>query len=161
MVMRVVPGVDRNALRDLYDDYAWLLDETEYDEWLELFTEDCDYRVVARENYERDLPLSTIRCESRAMLADRIEAIRNTQFFAPRRMRRFVGAVRATADAGAGLEVVASFLVVETIDDEPTQMHMAGQYRDVVVQDGDRLKFSRKLAIYDSPLVPTSLIHPV
>ena len=148
--------IDRTRLRDLYDDYAWLLDEGAYDQWLDLFVDDCDYRIVARENFERGLPLATVRCESRAMLFDRIEAIRNTQFFAPRLIRRFIGPARVIGD-----EVVASFLVVETVDQEPTSVHMAGQYRDMVVDQGDRLQFTRKLAIYDSPLVPTSLIHPV
>lgn len=149
-------AVDRARLRELYDDYAWLLDEGDYDAWLDLFVDDCDYRVVARENYEQGLPLATIRCESRGMLADRIAAIRNTQFFAPRLIRHFTGPPRVT-----GEEVVASFLVIETVEQEPTRVHMAGQYRDVVVDDGDRLRFARKLAVYDSPLVPTSLIHPV
>ena len=149
-------AVDRAALRDLYDEYTWLLDEGDYDTWLDLFTDDCDYRVVARENHERGLPLATIRCESRAMLADRIHAIRNTQFFAPRVMRRFTGPPRP-----AGGEVVASFLVVETVEAEPTRVHMAGQYRDLVVETAAGLRVSRKLAVYDSPLVPTSLILPV
>jgi 3-phenylpropionate/cinnamic acid dioxygenase small subunit len=149
-------AVDVGRLRELYDDYSWLLDEGQYEGWLDLFVDDCDYRVVARENFERGLPLATIRCESRAMLADRINAIRNTQFFAPRLVRRFTGPPRMV-----GEEVVASFLVIETVEQEPTQLHMAGQYRDLVVHDGDRLRFSRKLAIYDSPLVSTSLIYPV
>lgn len=154
--MTVAAAIDRARLRDLYDDYVWLLDQCDYDTWLDLFVDDCDYRVVARENYERGLPLATMRCESRAMLEDRIHAIRNTQFFAPRLMRRFTGPPRPVGD-----EVVASFLVVETVEDEPTRVHMAGQYRDVVVDTAGGLRFARKLAVYDSPLVPTSLILPV
>jgi 3-phenylpropionate/cinnamic acid dioxygenase small subunit len=144
-------------VRELYDEYSYLLDEGDYDGWLDLFTEDCDYRIVARENWERGLPLATMRCDSRAMLADRLDSIRHTQFFAARTMRHFVSAVRP----GAGEGVTANFLVTETLPDDPSRIHSVGQYRDEVTSSGGALRFSRKLAIYDAPLVLTSLIVPL
>ena len=152
--------VDRGRVRDLYDDYVAYLDAEDFDAWLELFTDDADYRVVARENFERGLPLATIRCDGRAMLADRIHAIRNTQTFAPRRLRRFVSGIRLQNGA-AQAQVAASFLVIESLDDEPSRVHLAGRYVDVVTESGGELKFRSKIAVYDSPIIPTSLIYPV
>ena len=148
--------MDRGAIRDLYDEYCYLLDEADYDAWLELFTPTCSYRVVARENWERGLPLATVRCDSRDMLADRIETIRATQFYAARVMRHFVSAVRPAADA-----VTANFLVTETLVDEPARVHSVGQYRDHVIVDDGALRFSSKVAIYDASMVLTSLVHPL
>lgn len=159
--MTALVATDRTAIRDLYDDYAFLLDEGDYDAWLDLFTDGCDYRVVARENWERGLPLATIRCDSRAMLADRIDTLRTTQFFAARTMRHFVSAVRPAGTDGGRTAVTANFLVTETLADEPARVHSVGQYRDQIVTVDDDLRFTQKLAIYDAALVLTSLVIPL
>jgi 3-phenylpropionate/cinnamic acid dioxygenase small subunit len=155
-----------SALRDLYDQYAYLLDEGEYGAWLELFTDPCEYRVIARENWRRGLPLATIHCESREMLADRLDAVQHTQFFAPRIMRHFVSAVRqqvteASTDAPALIASTANFLVTETLGEEPSRVYMVGQYRDGLVREGGCFRFRSKIAIYDSPMVLNSLIVPL
>ena len=159
--MSAAPSIDRARLRDLYDDYVAYLDERDFDAWLELFLEDSEYRIQSRENFERGLPLATVRCESRRMLADRVHAIRNTQTFAPRNVRRFVSGLRVRRITDAGVEVGASFLVVESLEDEPSRAHMAGSYLDVVTSVGGVLKFRSKVAVYDSPIIPISLIYPV
>ena len=156
-------AIARLAVVELYDEYNHLLDSADFDAWLELFTEDCDYRVVARENVDQGLPLATMRCESRAMLADRIAAIRSTQFFVPRLLRRFISGLRVVPDEPGvdGIAMRASFLVIESTNDEPSRILLAGEHRDVLVIGDGRLRFARKLCVYDSPLVPTSLIYPV
>jgi 3-phenylpropionate/cinnamic acid dioxygenase small subunit len=151
----------RGELRDLYDDYAFHLDEGDLDAWLELFTSDAQYLVVARENWERGLPLATMRCDGRGMLADRAYTVRNTQFFAPRVMRHFVTGVRVVGTATGDVDTVANFLVTETLDMEPSRLHLTGQYRDTVRRTPDGLRFARKVAVYDAALVETSLVYPV
>lgn len=153
--------IDRARLRDLYDDYAALLDGDDLEAWLDLFVEGCDYRVVARENDRAGLPLATMRADSRAMLADRVGAIRSTQFFVDRVMRRFTSGLRIVGRDAAAVHVTASFCVIESLADEPSRVHMAGEHRDRVVDDGTSLRFATKVAIYDAPLVLTSLIFPV
>jgi len=149
----------REAVRDLYDEYAYLLDERDYETWLELFVPDCDYRIISRENWERGLPLATVRCDSRGMLADRIEAVESTQFYAARTMRHFVTSVRPSAAGGPPLAVTANFLVTEVVGEEPARVHSVGQYRDAIVEREGHLRFATKIAIYDAPLVLTSLVH--
>jgi anthranilate 1,2-dioxygenase small subunit len=147
-------------LRELYDEYAFRLDEGDLDGWVDLFTADAQYLVVARENWTRRLPLATMRCDGRGMLADRAHTIRHTQFFAPRVMRHFVSGVRILG-ADDGVAAAANFLVTEAIELEPARVHMTGQYRDVVRATADGLRFGRKVAVYDGALVETSLIYPV
>jgi len=150
----------RQDVRDLYDDYAAHLDDGDLDAWVDLFTDDAQYLVVARENHDRGLPLATIRCDGRGMLVDRAHTIRATQFYAPRVVRHFVTAVRIVG-ADNGVACTANFLVTEALELEPARIHLTGQYRDTVVAKPAGLRFSRKLAIYDGALVQTSLIHPV
>lgn len=146
---------------ELYDDYAALLDDGQYEEWLDLFVADASYMVTARENIERGLPLATIRCDSRAMLADRIDALTSTQFFARRIARHMITAIRPIAVDTRSVDVTANFVVFETLVDEATRVHSAGTYADQVVVTDEGLRFASKLAIYDAPLVPTSMIVPL
>ena len=92
--------IDRDALRDFYDDYYNVLDDVRLEEWPALFTEDCMYRVIPRENFEAGYTLSTIYAESRGMLVDRVMGMTRTQMFAPRYYRRFPGPLRIDRAGG-------------------------------------------------------------
>ena len=55
----------------------------------------------------------------------------------------------------------ANYVALETLQDELTRVFNAGQYRDKLVVEDDKLKFKEKLCIFDSLLVPNSLIYPL
>jgi len=154
-------GELRVAVEQLYADYAACLDEERFEEWPEFFTDPCLYKIVPRENFERGLPLATWLCESRGYLADRVTAIRKTAVYAPRYVRRMVSGIRVLGWTDAILEVRASYLAVETLQDDLTRVFNAGQYRDKLVVDGGALRFREKVCIFDSLLVPNSLIYPL
>jgi 3-phenylpropionate/cinnamic acid dioxygenase small subunit len=154
--------LDRSALEELYADYCELLDDDRLEEWLELFVEDASYRAVARENFVRDLPLSTMACESRAMLRDRVTAIRTTSMYIPRTLRHIVGRLKVAPSPDGGWAVTTSWLVSQTLAGEPTTVFATGRYHDRVVTGTDgRLRFADKVVVYDSDLVPTSLVYPL
>ena len=155
------PGDLRLELEDLYASYAACLDEERFEEWPEFFTDPCLYQIVPRESFERGLPLATWLCESKGYLADRVTAIRKTSVYAPRYVRRMVSGIRPLGWADAVLEVRANYLAVETLQDELTRIFNAGQYRDKLVVEGGKLKFREKVCIFDSLLVPNSLIYPL
>ena len=150
-------AIDTTSVAALYAEYADALDEDRLDDWLTLFTDDCLYQAIARENYDRGLPLATMRCESRGMLADRVTAIRSTSMYAPRTLRHLIDTPRVR-DGG---RVEANFVVMQTLVGEPTTLFSAGRYHDVVVESAAGLLFSQKIAVYDSALVPNSLIYPL
>jgi len=62
---------------------------------------------------------------------------------------------------GGVLEVRANYVALETLLDEFTRVFNTGQYRDKLVVEEGRLKFKEKLCIFDSLLVPNSLIYPL
>ena len=154
-------GELRLADEELYADYAACLDEERFEDWPGFFTDLCLYKIVPRENFERGLLLATWLCESRGYLADRVTAIRKTAVYAPRFVRRMVSGLRVLGWTDAVLEVRASYLAVETLQDEFTRVFNAGQYRDKLVVDGSKLRFREKLCIFDSILIPNSLIYPL
>ena len=166
-VSRSVEGIGpvRAELEDLYAQYAEYLDEGPLDEWPTLFAQDAVYRIVTRENYERDLPLAIILCEGRPAIEDRVYAIGNTVFALPRRTRHLVSGIRARLDPSETTEhwmVTANFAVFETLEERHTECHTTGRYQDRLTRSAEgQLQFLSKLAICDSALVPNSLVTPL
>jgi len=159
--LRPVTPELRAELQDLYDDYAETLDDGELERWPGLFTEKCRYEVVPRENFERGLPLALILCESRGMLEDRVAALRRTSMYVPRSVRHLLSHLRASADDDGSLRVRANYAVLQTRVDALTEILSAGRYLDVVVRDEGRLRFREKRVVFDSVLVPNSLVYPL
>jgi len=151
----------RFEVDELYAEYIECLDDGDLERWPELFTEECLYKVVPRENFERGLPLALILCESRGMLRDRVEALRRTSVYAPRTLRHLISNIRIKAQEPDGMRVQANYAVLQTLNDEPTQVFNAGKYVDRVVRVAGRLKFKEKLCIFDSIVVPGSLVYPI
>jgi 3-phenylpropionate/cinnamic acid dioxygenase small subunit len=157
----LAPRELRLELETLYAEYTGCLDEERFEDWPQFFTEDCLYKIVPRENFERGLPLATWLCESRGYLLDRVVAIRKPSVYAPRRIRRIVSGLRVLGWDGDVLETRASYAAFETLTDEMTRVFNVGAYHDRVVAEGDRLKFREKICVFDSLLVPNSLIYPL
>ena len=154
-------GELRLELEELYAEYAAALDEERFEDWPEFFTDDCTYKIIPRENFERGLPLATWLSENRNNLLDRVVAIRRTMVYAPRYMRRLVTGIRILGWTGDELQVRANYLALETLTDEMTRVFNTGQYRDRIVVEDGRLRFREKLCVFDSLLVPNSLIYPL
>ena len=76
-------------------------------------------------------------------------------------MRRMVSGLRILGWKEGVLEVRANYLALETLQDEFTRVFNTGQYRDKLVVEEGKLKFREKLCIFDSLLVPNSLILPL
>ncbi len=148
-------------LENLYAAYAECLDEGELERWPEFFTEDCLYQIIPRENFERHLPLALMRCESKGMLKDRVAAVRQTSVYAPRTMRHLVSNIRVIGDAGGIIHARANYAVLETPLDEPTRVFNTGRYLDRLVHVDGSLKFSERLCVFDSILIPGSLVYPI
>ena len=151
----------RAAIEDLYAAYVQSLDSRDYDTWLGLFVEDCTYVVKARENEDRDLPLSLLAFESKGMLRDRIYGIQNTLFHEPYYQRHVVSNFVIRPGAESEFLVECSYLVCRTKANQLTEVYSAGRYRDRIVDVRDAFLFADKKAIYDSELIPNSLIYPI
>ena len=151
----------RFELEALYAEYVACLDEERLEEWPEFFTDDAVYRIVPRENFARGLPIATLHCESKGYLQDRVVAIRQTAVYAPRYMRRLVSNIRVLGWQDGWLQVRANYAAFETLRDELTHVFSVGQYHDKLVVADSKLKFKEKLVIFDSELVPNSLIYPL
>jgi len=152
-------------LTNLYADYAAAVDSGNWDLWPEFFTDDCLYRLVPRENHERGFPLATLSFDSKGMLKDRVYGIRETLFHDPYYQRHVTGApvVRKVegVEGGVRWHCEANYAVFRTKLSEVSTVFNVGRYLDVVVRTPQGLKFAERVCVYDSEMIPNSLIYPI
>ncbi len=145
--------------------YADVLDQRRFAEWPELFVADACYRVQARENAERGLPLCLLNFESQAMMRDRIVGATQTIYHAPYYTRHVIGPARITHD-GAGtaddpVRAEANYAVFRTKPGNPSEVYQVGRYVDAFVVTEAGWKLLDRQCVYDSEMVLNSLIYPV
>ena len=151
----------RLDLSDLYASYSACIDAGRFEEWPAFFTEDCRYRVVARENHERNLPLGTMDLQTRGALMDRVYAVQSTLFHAPYYQRHIVGPTHIIGRDGDAILAEANYLVIRTKRDQPSEVFNAGRYLDRIVPVSEGLRFAEKICIFDSELILNSIIYPL
>jgi salicylate 5-hydroxylase small subunit len=149
------------ALLQLYADYAQAVDSGDWDLWPEFFVDECSYRLVPRENHERGLPLATLAFESKGMLKDRVYGIRETLFHDPYYQRHVVGAPLLRAASPGRIESEANYAVFRTKLNGLTTVFNVGRTIDVVVDTPAGLKFASRTVVYDSEMIPNSIIYPI
>ncbi|QHE88875.1 aromatic-ring-hydroxylating dioxygenase subunit beta [Hydrogenophaga sp. BPS33] len=149
-------------LTQLYARYASALDAADWDAWPEFFTDDCLYKLQPRENHERGFPLATLAFESKGMLKDRVYGIRETLFHDPYYQRHVVGApLVQRVDADGRIHAEANYAVFRTRLSRESTVFNVGRTLDQVVHTPQGLKFAARLVVYDSELIPNSLIYPI
>jgi salicylate 5-hydroxylase small subunit len=148
-------------LTRLYADYTAAVDSGDWDKWPEFFTEECTYRLEPRENHDRGFPLATLSFESKGMLKDRVYGIRDTLFHDPYYQRHVVGAPRVLKADGDCYELEANYAVFRTKLSEFTTVFNVGRYLDTVRRTADGLKFESRICVYDSEMIPNSIIYPI
>ena len=149
------------ALLQLYAEYASAVDSGDWDRWPEFFTEVCSYRLVPRENHERGFPLATLAFESQGMLRDRVYGIKETLFHDPYYQRHVVGVPIVRKSEPGRIDCEANYAVFRTKLSELTTVFNVGRTIDVVVSTPAGWKFESRLVIYDSEMIPNSIIYPV
>ena len=162
--MNATPAIDFAdwlAIQQLYADYAHAADAGDWDAWCELFTDDCSYRLVPRENHERGLPLATMWFESKGMLKDRAYAVRETIFHDPYYQRHVIGAPRLLRADGTRFDCEANYAVFRTKPNGLSTVFNVGRSLDVFVRTPAGLRIAERCCIYDSEMIPNSIIYPI
>ena len=149
------------AVLDLNARYAEAIDEGRFEEWPDFFTDDGKYRVTTAENVEQNLPLPLIYATSRAMLRDRVKALREANIYEAQRYRHMLGPARIEASGDATLRVRTSFMVARIMHTGETMLFATGSYRDRVVFDGAQARFAERTVILDSRQIDTLLAIPL
>ncbi len=161
--MAMIPAemVRRLELDALYADYAHCLDNDALEDWPEFFTDDCRYRITSAENFEAGLPIGLVYASSKAMLADRVMALRKANIYEPQCYRHLISAIKIGAEEASGLAVVANLMVVRIMQDGAMSLFAVGRYVDRLVRGDNSWKFARKDVVLDSRQIDTLLAIPL
>jgi 3-phenylpropionate/cinnamic acid dioxygenase small subunit len=145
--------------------YAAAIDADRLEDWPGFFTEDCHYRVTTAENHRQGLQAGAIYADSRAMLEDRVLALRRANIFERQSYRHIVGMPALLEQEGDGstLRAEAPFVVVRTMRGGAMEIFAAGRYLDRVRQAGPdgTLRLAERLVVCDSPNFDTLLAIPL
>lgn len=162
-------GLQRLMLQQEVDQlnaaYAATLDEKRFEEWPEFFVEDGRYKVQARENFDRGLPLALMALESRGMMKDRVYGVTQTIYHGPYYMRHIISPARIVSQAdepdGEVIKAEANYAVFRTKPGGVSEVYNVGRYIDELIKKDGLLKFRSRLCVYDSEMILNSLIYPV
>ena len=133
----------------------------DWDRWLDMFVEDCQYKLQARENFDAGLPLATLAFSSKGMLKDRIYAISETLYHEPYYQRHVVSTPRVTSVDNDVIRAEANYAVFRTKPDQLSEVFNVGRYIDEIKRTSSGLKFKSRLCVFDSEMVPNSIIYPI
>lgn len=145
----------------LLADYAACIDADDLEAWPDFFTADCLYRITTAYNHARGLPVGLIHAHNRAMLEDRVVALRKANVYEPQRYRHIVSTPRVIAADGERIEAETGFLVVRTMHDGTQDLFASGLYLDRIDLAGNLPRFAEKIVVLDSGRVDTLLAIPL
>ena len=137
------------------------LDENRLEDWVELFDEECDYKVVTRENVEQNLPNVLMWCDNKNMLRDRVESYRHVNLYNPHYDRHVLGPLRFTKQADSGWEFDVSYSLFQTELEGASRLFSVGRYRvEARVSEG-KARLKAVTVIADTGLIPSLLATPI
>ena len=140
--------------------YCNTLDSGDIEGWANYFTEDAVYKIISKENFDLNLQGGIVFADSLGMIKDRAYALVHTQYFGPRSTLHLCGNVQVLAVKDE-IESISNFIYLETLVEEPTKLHLAGQYHDKFVNINNNLLLKSRIVVYDSNLINSTLIYPV
>jgi anthranilate 1,2-dioxygenase small subunit len=148
-------------LHRLQERYVSVIDADSLEEWPDLFTEDCVYEIVPKENADLGLPIGIMHCFGRPMLRDRIVSLRNANVFEQHSYRHLTSGLEFKQVGPDTVDMQSNYVVIQTLTDGESRVFQAGRYFDRVVRTAKGWLYQSKRAIYDTSRVQTLLVTPV
>ena len=144
--------------------YARTIDDDTLEQWPSFFTERCRYRITNAENEKEGLPAGVVWADSRAMLEDRVSALREANIYERQSYRHLVGLPAIVGPINEDGEVTRAetpFLVVRIMRDGTMDLFATGRYLDAFVDEGGALRLRERGVVCDSSRFDTLLAIPL
>jgi len=158
--MRVPPEV-REALTALMAAYGMAIDEDRLEDWVELFDESCDYRVVTRENVEQGLPNVLMWCDNKDMLRDRVQSYRNVNEYNPHYDRHVLGPLSFQGVEGGSWRFEVAYSLFQTTLEGESRLFSVGRYVVEAALRNDEALLKAVTVIADTGQIPSLLATPI
>jgi len=146
---------------NLLADYVDCIDGDALESWPGFFRADGRYRITTANSVAQELPIGIVQCDNRAMMMDRVAALRRANVYEAQAYRHLISAIRVTGHADGLIEAKASFLVARILRDGRQDLFATGCYLDKVDLAGPRPRYAEKLVVLDSDKIDTLLALPL
>ena len=153
--------IDLLALCAFNAAYAQAIDSDSLEQWPDFFTEDCHYRITHVENEQEGLPAGIVWADSRAMLEDRIAALREANVYERQRYRHLLGIPLADSTSASEARTRTPFMVARIMVTGQTELFATGMYRDRFVMQDGKLLLAERVAVCDSTVTDTLMALPL
>jgi 3-phenylpropionate/cinnamic acid dioxygenase small subunit len=141
---------------------ASAIDSGRLEDWPGFFLDQCLYKVTTADNHEKGYQAGLIYADSRAMLVDRIAALREANIYERQRYRHIIGMPMITGEMDGLVSAETSFLVVRTMRDGQMVVFAAGVYLDKLRRDGAATwRYAERVVVCDSQRFDTLLAIPL
>lgn len=153
--------IDLLALCAFHAAYADAIDSDALERWPDFFADAADYRITHIENEREGLPAGIVYADSRAMLEDRIAALREANIYERQRYRHILGMPLLLKAEDQQAEARTPFLVARIMAAGQTEVFATGVYQDRFVRRDGRLLLQSRVAVCDSTVTDTLLALPL
>ncbi len=151
----------RLGVQDLIAAYTAAIDEDRLEDWPEFFIEAGRYSILTRDDFSQGLSFGVISATSKAMLLDRVTALRQANIYEPHGYRHVVGPIRVIDHDASVANVRSNFMVARIMKNGATMLFVTGEYRDCVDVTSEPFKFIERLVLTDSHKFDTLLALPL
>jgi 3-phenylpropionate/cinnamic acid dioxygenase small subunit len=141
--------------------YAATIDADRLEAWPDFFVDDCLYKITSAENHRRGYSAGIVYADSRAMLRDRVTALRTANIYERQSYRHIVGLPVIGATDADGIAAETGFLVVRIMRDGRTDLFATGVYLDRIRDRDGGLRFVERIVVCDSGHFDTLLAIPL
>lgn len=147
-------------VENLQSRYVHTLDDDRLEDWPGFFSASGRYRITTAENHARGLPLCIVQADSKAMMRDRVAALRHANIYEAQGYRHLVSSTLITRVESGLAYAVSNFHVARIMHDGATMLFATGRYIDRI-RLGDIALFEDKLVLLDSRRIDTLLAIPL
>jgi 3-phenylpropionate/cinnamic acid dioxygenase small subunit len=153
--------IDLLALCAFNAAYAQAIDSDALEQWPVVLRRACLYRITNVENEREGLPAGIVYADSRAMLEDRIAALREANIYERQRYRHLLGIplVESASRRRRGAHAVPGGAHHGHRRDRA--LFASGEYRDRFVRQDGKLLLAERVAVCDSTVTDTLLALPL
>jgi 3-phenylpropionate/cinnamic acid dioxygenase small subunit len=141
--------------------YIRCIDTGALESWPDFFLDDCLYKVTTADNHKAGFAAGVIYADSKAMLSDRILALRQANVYEKQSYRHIVGLPNVIKNGGDTAECETPFIVVRIMHDGQTDVFATGVYLDTLRDAGGDLKFAQRVVVCDSSRFDTLVALPL
>jgi 3-phenylpropionate/cinnamic acid dioxygenase small subunit len=141
--------------------YAAAIDADQLEAWPDFFVDDCLYKITSAENRKLGYAAGIVYADSRAMLRDRITAMRTANIYERQSYRHIVGLPVIGTVSPNGITAEVPFIVARIMRDGRTDLFATGVYLDKMRDVDGNLRFVERVVVCDSAHFDTLLAIPL